>query len=107
MSGTGERLFAVIRSRGPAWDARAPMEQQTDWRRHADFINGLAADGFVVLVGPLEGTGDVLLIARAHDAEEVKARLAEDCWVTDGHLLTTSIAPWTLRIGSLSEVVKS
>jgi uncharacterized protein YciI len=102
MTNGGKRLFAVIRSRGAAWDAALPMEQQTDWRRHADFMNGLAADGFVLLVGPLEGTDDVLLIARARDAEDVEARLVEDCWVADGHLLTKSVAPWTLRIGSLA-----
>ena len=77
------------------------MEQQQDWRPHADFMNNLAAEGFVLLVGPLEGTEDVLLIARAHDADEVGTRLAEDCWVSDGHLVTKSVAPWTLRIGSL------
>ena len=77
------------------------MERQADWRAHADFMNRLAAEGFALLVGPLEGTDDVLLIVRAHDAEEIRARLAEDCWVSDGHLVTKWIAPWTLRIGSL------
>ena len=101
MTATGKRLFAVLRSRGTAWDRTIPMEQQADWRPHADFMNGLAADGFAVLVGPLDGTDDVLLIARAHDAEEIKSRLAEDCWVADGHLVTKWVAPWTLRIGSL------
>ena len=101
MMGISKRLVAIIRSRGPAWDASLSMEQQKDWRRHADFMNDLAADGFVVLVEPLEGTDDVLLIARAHDADEVRERLAEDCWVIDGHLLTRWVAPWTLRIGSV------
>jgi uncharacterized protein YciI len=101
MSGASRRLFAVIRSRGPAWDRSLPMEQQQDWRAHADFMNGLAADGFALLVGPLEGTEDVLLIVRAHDAAEIDARLADDCWVADGHLVTKSVVPWTLRIGSL------
>jgi hypothetical protein len=45
----------------------------------------------------------VLLIARADDVDEVKSRLAGDCWVGDGHLLTKWIAPWELRIGSLGE----
>jgi uncharacterized protein YciI len=102
MTNAHKQLFAVIRSRGPAWDPALSMEQQTDWRAHADFMNDLATEGFVVLVGPLDGTDDVLLIARARDAVEVKARLADDCWVADHHLLTKSIAPWTLRIGSLN-----
>ncbi len=47
-------LFAVIRTRGPAWRASFPLEGQTDWNAHASFMNGLKADGFVVLGGPLE-----------------------------------------------------
>jgi hypothetical protein len=101
MSSAAKRIFAVVRSRGPAWDAALPMEQQSNWRLHADFMNALANEGFVVLVGPLEETDDVLLIARAANAGEVRSRLSEDCWVHDGHLLTKWIAPWVLRIGSL------
>ena len=96
-----KRLFAVVRSRGPAWDRSLSMEEQQDWRAHADFMTALAAEGFAVLVGPLEGTEEVLLIARANDAAEVERRLAEDCWARDGQLRTKWIAPWTLRLGSL------
>src|SRR5438309_801920 len=59
-----KRLFAVIRSRGPAWDPSRPLEGQPDWQGHAAFMNGLKAEGFVVLGGPLEGTPEVLLIDR-------------------------------------------
>jgi hypothetical protein len=94
-------IFAVIRTRGLAWDPVLPMEQQADWREHADFMTALAEDGFVALVGPLEGTADVLLIARASDAEEVRSRLAGDCWERSRLLRTTRIDPWTLRLGTL------
>jgi uncharacterized protein YciI len=96
-----QRLFAVIRSRGPNWDATRRMEDQWDWQAHAAFMTGLHSDGFVVLVGPLEGTPDVLLIARADDAEQVIARLADDPWTGSGHLRLTQVAPWTLRLGTL------
>ena len=59
------RLFAVTRSRGPAWQVERPMEEQEEWRAHAVFMNALHRDGFIVLGGPLDGTPDVLLIARA------------------------------------------
>ena len=95
------RLFAVIRSRGPAWDRSRTMENQHDWRRHADFMNHLAATGFLVLVGPLEGSDDVLAIVRSSDAAAVRSRLADDCWSWSELLQTTRIAPWSLRIGSL------
>ncbi|MBM3600746.1 MAG: hypothetical protein FJX35_21300 [Alphaproteobacteria bacterium] len=96
------RVFAVIRSRGPKWNDAVPMEQQEDWRGHADFMNALAAQGFFLLVGPLEGSRDVLLIVPAEDEDEIKRRLAVDCWVENGLLVTARISPWQLRIGSVA-----
>ena len=55
------KLFAVLNTRGPKWDHAKPMEQHDGWRAHADFMNALVAEGFIVLGGPLEGTRDVLL----------------------------------------------
>ncbi len=73
-------LFAVTRTRGPAWKADKSMEQQASWRPHADFMSSLQDEGFVVLGGPLNGTTEVLLIVRANTAEEITRRLAEDPW---------------------------
>ena len=98
MSGT---LFAVIRTRGPRYDDGRPLEGQEDWRAHADFMNALVDDGFMVLGGPLAGTRDVLLIVRAQDARQVEARLAADCWTVKDLLRTRQISPWQLRLGSL------
>lgn len=95
------RLFAVMRTRGMAWNSAIPMEDQPDWRLHAEFMDDLYAESFLVLVGPLEGTSDVLLIARANDVEEVRARLATDPWIKNGLLREISAAPWTLRLGAL------
>src|ERR1017187_6337452 len=72
-----KRLFAVIRSRGAAWNDSLPLEEQEDWRPHADFMNALHAEGFVVIGGPLEGTRDALLIFRASDADEIASRLED------------------------------
>src|SRR5256885_805519 len=57
-----DRLFAVTRIRGPAWDPSMAMEAQADWPAHAMFMNRLHAEEFVLLGGPLDGTPDVLLI---------------------------------------------
>ena len=97
-----ERLFAVIRTRGAAWDVARPMEEQADWRAHADFMNGLQTEGFVRLGGPLEGTPDVLLIVRAADEAAVRTRLAEDCWSRDDLLRIKEVLPWQLRLGALA-----
>ena len=96
-----QRLFAVTRKRGPAWDGARPMEDQPGWRAHADFMNGLHAEGLIIAGGPLEGTSEVLFAMRADSADEIASRLAEDPWVLDGHLELVRIAPWTLRLGSL------
>src|SRR5262245_17083516 len=95
------RLFATIRTRGPAWQESRSLEGQVDWQPHASFMNSLVTEGVVVLGGPLEGTRDVLLIVRADSADEVRARLAGDPWSTNGLLEIARVAPWTLRLGSL------
>jgi uncharacterized protein YciI len=95
------RLFAVIRTRGPAWQDSLSLEDQVDWAPHASFMNALAKEGLVILGGPLEGTSDVLLVMRAESPDDVRSRLAEDPWAGNDLLRITRVAPWTLRLGSL------
>ena len=95
------RTFAAIRTRGPAWDDSRPMEQQAGWGAHARFMEGLADDGFLILVGPLEGTREVLLVVRAESAAEIERRLSTDPWVANGLLALKQVAPWQIRLGSL------
>ena len=94
-------LFAVTPTRGEAWARGRVLEQQVGWRPHADFMDALAAEGFVILGGPLEGTDDVLLIVRAQGADQVRARLAADPWEAQHLLRTITVLPWTLRLGKL------
>ncbi len=94
-------VFAVIRSHGPAWDHAHAMEEQHDWVGHAAFMDALHAAGFLALVGPLEGTRDVLLIARADTVEQIEARLSTDPWTRSNLLSLTSVLPWTIRLGSV------
>ena len=94
-------LFALIRTRGPGWNDAHPMEGQEDWRAHADYMNALEADGFLLLAGPFTGTRDVLLIVRAENEEQVEARLAADCWTVKDLLRTRQVSAWQLRLGQL------
>jgi len=96
-----KRLFAVIRSRGPAWDDSRPLDDQADWAGHAAFMNGLVAEGFVTVGGPMEGTPDVLLVVRATDQSEIVERLAADPWTRNGLLILKQTCPWWIRLGSL------
>ena len=93
-------LFAVINSRGPAYRRGAPMEEHAAWRPHADFMNALVTEGFILLGGPL-AEPDVLLIVRATSQDDIRARLAADPWHAMGLLAIKSISPWTLRLGTL------
>jgi len=95
------QLFAVTRSRGPAWKDDRPMEEQGEWDAHAAFMNSLVSDGFVIIGGPLEGTRDVLLAVRADSAAAIEARLAADPWSEMELLRLGRVAPWTLRMGTL------
>lgn len=95
------KLFAVVNTRGPNWDDTKSMEDHPGWRAHADFMNALVAEGFVLLGGPLAGTNDVLLVVCAESEAEVDARLAPDVWVANDLLRRRFIARWTLRLGSL------
>ena len=95
-------LFAVIRTRGARWNDAEPLEGQEDWRAHADFMNALVDDGFMLLGGPLAGTRDVLLIVCAENEQQVEARLAADCWTVKDLLRTRQVNPWQLRLGSLA-----
>jgi uncharacterized protein YciI len=94
-----ERLFVVLRSRGPVWDDSKPLEGQADWAAHAAFMDALYDARFVVLVGPLQGTRDALLVLRASSTSEIIERLASDPWTMNGLLVTRQISPWQLRLG--------
>jgi uncharacterized protein YciI len=96
-----KQFFAVIRTRGPAWQDGLALEQQEGWDAHASFMNALESEGFVVLGGPLLGTHDALIIVLAESPEEVSERLSADPWVKMELLPTARIAPWEIRLGSL------
>ena len=95
------RIFIAVNSRGPRWDPSRPLEGQAGWDAHAAFMDGLTAQGLVVLGGPLEGTPDALLVIRGESREQVAERLATDPWRGDGTLILRQLSPWQIRLGSL------
>jgi uncharacterized protein YciI len=96
-----QQILAVFISRGASWDHARGLEDQVGWDEHAAFVDARYAEGFVLLVGPLEGTDDVLMIVAASDEDDVRARLAADPWHRSNQLRIDCVAPWTLRLGSL------
>ncbi len=77
--------FLVRLARGPAWDSSVPRRAQAQWDEHAAFMDGLAAEGFVALGGPVgDGEGDdALLVVVAADEAAIRSRLADDPWADD------------------------
>ncbi len=94
--------FAVRRVRGRAWNAAVPMREQAQWAEHAVFMNALAAEGFVILGGPLGFGEEVLLIVDSTSEQVLRARLAADPWSKSELLDIKSIEPWTILLDSRS-----
>ena len=97
--------LTVRRARGSAWNPALPMRSQAQWAEHATFMNGLAAEGFIVLGGPL-GSGElrageeVLLVVDSTSEDAVRARFATDPWTASGLLTITRVEPWTVLLRS-------
>ena len=97
------RYFAVRRVRGPAWDHARPMRQQVLWDAHARFMNSLAAEGFVVLGGPIgEGGEETLLVIDSNSEATLRTRLAADPWTQIGLLEIARVEPWAILLDSRS-----
>jgi len=76
------------------------MREQLGWDKHAAFMDALAADGFVVLGGPLGDGSRILLIVDAEDEADITARLADDPWTPMGLLRIATIEPWEILLST-------
>ena len=91
-------MFHVVLSRsGPHWNPSRPIEEQSEWRAHASFMDGLVDDGFIVLGGPLADEHRVVHAVEAESEEQIRATLARDPW-SETHLRLDAIEPWTIRL---------
>jgi uncharacterized protein YciI len=98
-------LFAVIREAGPGWDPARPLREQPAWSDHAEFMNELAAEGFVVLGGPIGGGPTTLLIVDAPGEREIRSRLGQDPWTPMKLLRIAKVEPWEILLGT--EVIEA
>jgi len=90
--------LAVLRRRGPSWNHAVPMREQALWAEHAAFMNALAAEGLIVLGGPIGNGEETLLIFDAPGEDAVRTRLAVDPWTTAGLLEIARVQPWTILL---------
>lgn len=91
-------IFAVRLERGGPWDWSRDLRQQEGWDEHAQFMDSLVEEGFIVLGGPIAGEREILHAIEAPSEEVVRERLAEDNWHRSGMLRITSIEPWTVLL---------
>jgi hypothetical protein len=90
-------FLVTIHRSGPEFDHAKPLEEQSGWDDHAQFMDALVDDGFIVLGGPLGDEIRVMHAVEAESEEEIRARLAQDPW-SESHLVVAAIDPWTIRL---------
>jgi PhnB protein len=94
--------FVVIREQDRAWDNSRGLREQAGWDEHAEFMDNLAAERFVVLAGPVGGgvpPHRAMLIVDTDSENTIRARLADDPWTPMNMLKTVTIDPWEVLIG--------
>jgi uncharacterized protein YciI len=94
--------FAVRLQRGGPWDFGRDLRQQEGWEEHAEFMDRLVEEGFIILGGPLAGEREILHAVHAQSEDEVRSRLAEDNWAENGMLRVVSVDPWTILLDGRS-----
>jgi uncharacterized protein YciI len=90
-------FHVVVNRSGPEWKAGAPLEEQSGWEAHADFMDDLVDQGVIVLGGPLSDGHRVVHVMEAESEEEIRSTLARDPW-SGTHLVIAAIEPWTIRL---------
>ena len=96
--GMAKRMFHVVLTRsGPEYDLSKPLEEQSGFREHADFMDGLVDEGFIVLGGPLADEFRNVHVVDAESEDVVRKRLMRGPWY-ESHLEIVSIEPWTIRL---------
>jgi uncharacterized protein YciI len=90
-------FHVVLRRSGPRWDPTKPMEQQSAWAEHAEYMDRLVTDGFIVLGGPLADEHHVVLVVEAPSEDVVRRTLGADPW-SESHLVVDVVESWTIRL---------
>ena len=60
-------------------------------------MDGLVADGFVLLGGPLADAQSVVHAVEAESDAAVRATFGRDPW-SETHLVVDAVEPWTIRL---------
>ena len=90
-------FLVIVTQSGPEFDRSRPLEEQSGWDAHAEFMDDLAVTGFIVLGGPLDSGPRTAHVVEAESEPAIRATLARDPW-SETHLRVESIEPWQIRL---------
>src|SRR5260370_12393342 len=93
-----KNTFVAISSAGPNRDLSKGTREQPFWDEHAEFIDKLVAEGFILMGGPLVDEGGSLLIFNAEDENEVKEKRKNYPCREQGLLKLEHIKRWQIFI---------
>jgi uncharacterized protein len=97
-----KNTFLAVSSAGPNRDPSKGTRDQPFWDEHAEFIDQLVAEDFILMGGPLVDEGGMphgaLLIVNAEDETEVREKLKNDPWFERGILKLESVKRWQIFI---------
>ncbi len=97
--GRPERFLAYSTA-GSRRDLARDAREQPWWDEHAAFIDGLVAEGFIQLGGPLDEEGGGFLIVMARDENEARERLRHDPWYAHDILSLVWVKRWRIFINN-------
>ena len=94
--------YYVVRvERGGPYDWSRGLREQTGFAEHADFMDALVNERFIVLGGPLDGEDAgryVLHVIDAASEQAIRDKLAIDPWSKNGMLRIASIERWSVLL---------
>jgi uncharacterized protein YciI len=95
--GRPERFLAYSTA-GSQRDLARDAREQPWWDEHAAFIDGLVAEGFIQLGGPLDEEGGGFLVVMAQNEVEARERLRHDPWYAHDILSLVWVKRWRIFI---------
>ena|ERR1041385_4379803 len=98
-------VYIVNRAQGAGWAAGIELTKQDGWKDHAEMMDQMHDDGFVVYAGPLVTGGDFesLIIVRADSEQDVRDAFAEDPWVLSDISKIVRVVQWDVRLGEIPD----
>jgi uncharacterized protein YciI len=91
------QTFVVLSSAGIHRDLSKRSREQRYWDEHEVFIDALVDNGFIMMGGPFDD-GGAMLIVRAGSEAEVRETMSGDPWYQREILNLDSIQHWQIFI---------